>query len=484
MTFNLTSLRSRITLVNMALMGAIVVIFALVVHYGVRTVLLTSIDRDLARRVSSMATPVVEILAPAKHTSTQSLPRTIGSESVRLVSKGNKVRSVPAMPGYRLTDVRILRVGRNTDKKLDGDELSAKSPKLIELWPSSVNQGEPTYTYETTAGEAYRVFYYPLTQRGKVSSIVRISYDLGELNRFLRGLDLSLMFLAPISLLIVGAMASLLTGNSLRPVSRITIAAQKADRNDLSFRLPVDGDDEFARLSEAFNDMLSRLEQTFDAQKQFVSDAAHELKTPLTTVLAHSTWALQRDRPESEYREALEGVVLAGHRMKSLVDDLLELAIVDSQPSLVKVPCDIRLTLLEVSRNSVVPDQKAKIEVYAPQGLSVDADQGRLNQILTNLLDNALRYGRPDGLVRLSAELVEDNVEIVILDDGVGIGSEHICRLGERFYRTELSRNRSEGGTGLGLAICSELIKLHGGNIRFESEIGLGTKVTVSLPVS
>jgi two-component system, OmpR family, phosphate regulon sensor histidine kinase PhoR len=221
-------------------------------------------------------------------------------------------------------------------------------------------------------------------------------------------------------------------------------------------------------------------------RRDFVANVSHELKTPLTSISGYAE-TLLTDRPDHETTQRFLGTILSNaHRMQGLVDDLLDLSRIESgrwQPS------RSALDLEAVARESWTalagrPDAKtAQFELdLAPDARSVCADLDAFRQVLTNLLDNSLRYTPPEGRITCVSRREGDGTAVIVRDNGVGITWEHLPRIFERFYRADISRSREEGGTGLGLAIVKHLVEAHGGRVWAESERGSGTTVTCWFP--
>ncbi len=220
-------------------------------------------------------------------------------------------------------------------------------------------------------------------------------------------------------------------------------------------------------------------------RRDFVANVSHELKTPLTSISGYAE-TLLAERPEAEVeRRFLETILANARRMQRLVDDLLDLARIESgrwQPSL--VPIDVR-EIAEATWDDLAPkaaERGVRFEVEAAGAPMVLADSEGLRLVLRNLLDNALRYTPPGGVITVRAMPDEDGVALRVADTGSGISHEHLGRVFERFYRVDPSRSRAEGGTGLGLSIVRRTVEAHGGRVAAESELGRGTTITCWFP--
>ena len=272
----------------------------------------------------------------------------------------------------------------------------------------------------------------------------------------------------------------------LVPIEQIGGTAERISASNLSERIDESKTKtELGRLAHVLNRMFERLRASFDRQARFTADASHELRTPTTIVLAQTELALAKQRSPEEYREALAACQRAAKRMEALVEGLLTLARVDAgQLELRREPVDLR-QVVENAMTLLKPlaDQK-QVELKSDlQNVQVVGDAERLGQVLTNLLNNAITYNREGGKVRLCLASEDGNATLTISDTGLGIATDDLPRIFERFYRGDKART-SNGGIGLGLAICQEVVHSHGGRIDVTSLVGEGTTFTVRFPLS
>ncbi|HLV79309.1 MAG TPA: ATP-binding protein, partial [Chthonomonadaceae bacterium] len=205
---------------------------------------------------------------------------------------------------------------------------------------------------------------------------------------------------------------------------------------------------------------------------------------PLTAILAHTSLSLQGERAPADYRRALEGTQRAAVVMNRIVQDLLLLARLDrGKEALALSPVTLR-DVLEAAVEMVGGYAPASLELQeVPAVWQVCGDFDHLVRLFTNLLDNAARYTPAEGHITVSACREDGRVHVAVADTGAGIAAEHLPLLTERFYRVDAARTRGQGGTGLGLAICKSIVDAHAGRLEFESAPGVGTTVTVTLPL-
>lgn len=254
------------------------------------------------------------------------------------------------------------------------------------------------------------------------------------------------------------------------------------------FRTPLILDppyQEFSRLTNAFNAMLDRFQKTFEGQRHFVDHAAHEMQTPLTVLQANIEVTLQKARTVVEYREALLTNLEQVERLGTLTRSLLILArFSDDRYAVQLVPLELEPLVQDLISELMLlaEDQQIRLILESEPVPLVLGNRERLQQLLINLLDNAIRYTSPGGTVVVRMGLKEEYVAIAVEDTGVGIEPEHLPRLFDRFYRTDRSREKNSGGTGLGLPIVKEVAEAHRGTVTIQSEIGKGSIFTLLLP--
>jgi len=278
-----------------------------------------------------------------------------------------------------------------------------------------------------------------------------------------------------------------LSGKALRPIGEISAAAARIAEGNLAERIrPSETQSELGQLAAVLDDTFQRLDQAFEEQARFTSDAAHELRTPVSVILGQTQLALGRERSAEEHRGTIEVCQRAAKRMHGLIESLLDLATLDQgREKLKPAPCD----LAEICREHVTMLQPLAGERGITLELSLEvapcqADAGRIGQVADNLLGNALKFTPPgEGRrVRVSTRTDAGGAAVLeVSDEGPGIPRVDLPHLFERFYRADASRNRSTGGAGLGLAICKSIVDAHGGNIEVESIVGKGSVFRVAL---
>jgi two-component system, OmpR family, sensor kinase len=271
---------------------------------------------------------------------------------------------------------------------------------------------------------------------------------------------------------------------ALYPIESISAAAVKISAGDLSQRInAAETESELGKLASVLNSTFARLDAAFAQQKQFASDAAHELRTPVSVILTQTQTALNRQREAAEYRETLEACQRAAQRMRKLIGALLELARLDAgQEQMKRSRFDFARTIsdgIELTR-PLAGERGVNIHSEMPS-LEITGDPERLAQVVTNLLSNAIQYNKAGGKVRVKLEPQNGLAVLTVSDTGNGIPKEDLPHIFKRFYRGD--KSRTGGGAGLGLAIARAIVEAHGGVIEVSSEEEVGTAFTVRLPV-
>ena len=309
--------------------------------------------------------------------------------------------------------------------------------------------------------------------------------DINTLTRLLLPVALGLSLLTPL----VGYWLAL---RATKPVAEILRTAEQLKPTRLGDRLEVFGtQDELDRLSATINRLLDEVAGHVERQQQFVADAAHELRGPLAAMRSSLEVAISQDRTADDYRETLADVLEEARHLSKLTNDLLLLAEAGDDT---RVRPRERVDLGAIARQTVamfggVAEERSVGLLLEPTkaAIQVAGDAPQLRQVFGNLLDNAIRFTPEGGRVAVSVVFDEDRHEAVVTvaDTGCGIDADHLDRVFDRFYKTDLSRTRSEAarGGGLGLAICRSIVDRHGGTIAVTSTIGRGTTFTVRLPI-
>ena len=353
----------------------------------------------------------------------------------------------------------------------------------------SALKGNTTVESASFPGESpIRLLSVPIMEDGALLNIVQVGTSLQSMEETLHRLLVVLVLTGPVALGLSLIGGWFLAGRALRPVDQITSAAHRITASDLSRRLSVPtSSDEIGRLATTFNDMIARLEASFRQVRQFSADASHELRTPLTVMKGESELALRRSRSADEYKAVLESNLEEIERLCRIVDELLFLSRADfGQIKIERQVVKLDALVADIQRQASVlgQEQQIHVEIGPVDPVEVLGDEWRLRELLLNLVDNAIKYSRPNGAVELSLVRQAPMARVTVSDHGIGIPLEAQSRIFDRFFRADNARSHSKKGTGLGLALCKWIVEAHQGRIEVESIPGESARFTIVLPLA
>ena len=409
----------------------------------------------------------------------------------RLVADGRDPRTSRPFGGdvARIFDVYLSRnvpgEGEEFLTFLDGRLYRAASPDsrltrtLMERLDELARQPQAARAEVEGERGTLRYLAVPVRVRGEPRGVFVVAADL---SREREEVDEAVQVEAGVGvgvLLVASILAFLVAGRVLAPLRELDRTARSISDTDLTRRIEVEGHDEIAELARTFNSMLDRVEQAFSTQKDFISDAGHELRTPITIIRGHLE--LMGDEDRRERRETVALVCDELDRMSRFVDDLLLLAKA-RQPDFLRLePFDLDV---------VAEELHSKAQALAPRDWSLEArdaggrvvaDRQRLTQAVMNLAANAVRHTEPDAPIELGAALERGEARLWVADRGAGIAAAERERIFERFVQAGSARRRADGA-GLGLAIVRAIAEAHGGRVELESAEGVGSRFTVIIP--
>lgn len=305
-------------------------------------------------------------------------------------------------------------------------------------------------------------------------------------DEFIHRINDSILLSAIGTIILALILGTILSRTITRPIRELTKATHEMAGGKFGQQVPVRSRDEIGDLASSFNKMNDNLAHSFNLRKQMTADIAHELRTPLSLIIGHAEGVHDGVLPPSH--ENFEIIREEASRLEQLVNDLRILSLADAgELSVDFQPVDMNKLISDIQTHYMISFNQKRITLNlkpAPVVLQADLDPIRFSQVLTNVLDNALRYTPEDGRVVISTRKIDNQIEISIEDNGEGVTPEEAAHLFDRFYRADPSRTREAGGSGLGLAIAKSIIEMHKGKIWVESEKGKGMKVIIRLPVS
>ena len=361
-------------------------------------------------------------------------------------------------------------------------------------------------TFETNrsfGNTPLRIINFPIIENNHITKILQIASSLEEVEDAINTLFLILIITVPLALIVASMGGQFLAHKALKPVDNITQTARMITSQNLNQRIiPPKVKDEISRLIDTFNEMISRLDQSFRQMKQFSSDASHELKTPLTILKGEVEVTLRKERPPQEYQQILKSNLEEINRMSQIVEDLLLLSKADTG--------EIHLNREDINLAEILNEIVAQMDMLTrvkrlhlstsnhQQDIHFFGDALRIRELFINLIENGIKYTEEGGFIHITlvkeykaplknqpngvGEEKEEFVKIIVSDTGIGIAKEDQERIFDRFFRVDKARSREEGGSGLGLSICKWIVEAHHGEIKVESELGKGSSFIVKLP--
>jgi heavy metal sensor kinase len=476
------SLRFKLTVWYVLILGILLISFSSFLYFTLSKSLYRDVDNKL-----------------------RSLAELIASESASPLSNfgfGNIDQTLEAT-------MNLKPIGKFIQVLDESGQIGRKSDNLknVQL-PISLNAlknaSKGIMTFETSSSLSntpLRIVTLPVVENNHISRIVQVASSLEDVEDALNTLFIILMITVPSALIVASLGGQFLANKALKPVDHITQTARMITSKNLNQRIKVPKvKDEISRLIETFNEMISRLDQSFQQIKQFTADVSHELKTPLTILKGEVEVTLRKQRESREYEEILNSNLEEINRVSQIVDDLLLLAKADlGEARLNKKDVDLTEILNEVVAQVDILAQRKNIRVETTNhhgDVHILADPLRIRELLLNLIENGIKYTEDGGFVRVAllkefqsspSEIGPEReggfVKIVVSDTGIGIAKEDQERVFNRFFRADKARSRELGGSGLGLSICKWIVEAHRGEIAVESDLGKGSSFIVKFPL-
>ena len=472
MRLRIESVRARLALFYVVVLGLVLLVVGSVIYVVLARVLYTRIDETVVGAVQIATNSLGNDLAEG-----QDVADAARSTAAELSSQQQMLAI------YDETGSLLAEGGRD-------DDLQIQLPPLDTI--PATDTLLTTVIEERDTDDRHRLALRRVTlAQYDATYIVVAGSSLEPTDEELEALRDTLAYVVPIAMLLAGLGGWFLAHRSLAPVVAMAERARQIGGKDLSGRLPVANPrDELGRLAATFNELLGRLEVSMKQQRQFMADASHELRTPVTTTRTAANVALQQaHRDEEEYRRTLEIVEQQAARLSRIVDDMFTLARADAGTYPVRMqPMYLDEVIDEVAAASrvVASTRHVDIEVNAARSASFVGDEELIRRLVANLLDNAVRHSPAGSTVHVELNVTDSQYSLVVADRGTGIPAEHQPHIFERFYRVDAARARgnADGGAGLGLAMARWVATVHGGDISLTASSADGTTFSVSLPMS
>lgn len=315
-----------------------------------------------------------------------------------------------------------------------------------------------------------------------------MSYDITSIYT-IRDTQISIYQKMLVAVIVIGAVMSWIISWLLtRPLNHLSRVSRKIANGELSARANIHSGDEFQQLADDFNNMTDQLEanieelkNTMRNQEEFMGSFAHELKTPMTSIIGYADLLRSRSLSEEEQQEAANYIFSESRRLESLSLKLLDLLVLKKQDfELLRVSPAVLISGIVRILKPVMAKSRIVLQCKCQEGYCM-MEPDLVKSLIINLIDNSRKAIEGSGNIYLMSTMTETGCKIQMVDNGRGIPQDELSRITEAFYRVDKSRSRAQGGVGLGLALCDAIAKLHGGDIKFESTVGKGTIITVQL---
>ncbi|GGA47869.1 sensor histidine kinase [Psychrobacillus lasiicapitis] len=326
---------------------------------------------------------------------------------------------------------------------------------------------------------------YPLVDENRLEGIIYIYVPLTKIAEMASSDVLFLIAIVSLLLICLAYISLKSLQRVLKPLAILNEAALDMAAGKYDTRVKVESQDEVGDLARSFNQMATSIQQEDDKKRNFLSVVSHELRTPISYIKGYGEAFEQKLIPEEKKAEIYNLIVREANRMQKLTNDLLTVARSETLEEVESGPLVLAETIREVIQ-LVKPMANEKEITFA---ISIDeetilcADEQKTKQVLINILENAIRYSSNTSKIVISNKTMKKETIIQVTDEGCGIEKEHLPHITERFYRVNKARSRSDGGTGLGLSIAAQLVDAQNGKLAFESEVGKGTTVYITLPI-
>lgn len=383
---------------------------------------------------------------------------------------------------------RLIQVVDEQGKVVaESKQLATKDPLLTAQQLEFVRGGRELITTVSHRGQTLRVAALA-AKKSETKYVIEVAVPLTALNRAQQRVAGILILVGILTVAAASWGGYRIIDRALAPVDHITQRAREIGQGNLSQRVEVgDAGAEIAKLADVLNDMLEKLERLFESEKQFTTDASHEIRSPLAALRCRLEVAARQPRTVEQYEEVVKSSLKEVVRLSELADDLLLLARADTghlplefrEVSVANLLHEICSDMSELAKEQGV---ELQLQVIAPR--TVYADRAQLERAFRNLIENGIKYSKDSGRGMVHIRVMEDDqwVRIDVKDNGVGIAESELDNIFRRFYRIDHARSTEAEGTGLGLAICHQVIKAHGGRIEVSSTIGQGSTFSVFLP--
>lgn len=398
------------------------------------------------------------------------------TDNINQVLSGTGLRSVVVNPAYNV----VLDTG--TDINLTGKIF------MRDILKTSLGGGQAYSVTKSEQGTNVLAVTVPLKRHGDVVGAVYLFETIDNIDKLIASVKMSLYVFSMLISILIGMLSFGMSYIITSPIDEVIKIARNISKGDFSQKLPVKGHNEFAQMAQTMNYMSDELENLEENRRKFVSDASHELKTPLATIKLICDSIVSTDNPDpAMIQDFLGDLSDEVDRLTRIVERLLTLTKLDSGKSEPKLtPVDFVVMLNAITKKLTPAADSKNIVLYSDFGNvslePMNLDYDKIWEAIYNIIDNAIKYSPVGGFVKVSLDAEDKWVSVKVEDNGPGIPDSEKEHIFERFYRLDDSRARDTGGTGLGLAIAKESVLLHGGQIGVTGTEGMGSTFYIKLP--
>jgi heavy metal sensor kinase len=464
---NTRSLRFRITAWYAGLLAGVLIVFGVSVYLGLERYLDWTLQRTLASECRTIGTELLSQMSV--------------KDNLWLSTEVNEAYA----PEVNGRFIRVVREGVGVAYISGAPKDGTFDPSRITL-PSD-NQKDGVRKIRFEAGNRLLINSMTLTTADGNRFLVESGAPYSQIEVVLHGLLLTLAIYMPFVVSLAVAGGYWLMRRSLAPVDEITKRAEGITSTNLSERLPViRTGDELERLSMSLNRMIERLDEAFQHINRFSADASHELRTPLTILQLELEGIAQHHRRDASLGDQIGSALEETHRMSRIVESLLAISRLDAgEVKMDKTRLDLGdLAASTADEMRLLAEEKSiRLRTRAAVSVQVEGDRTRLQQVIVNLIDNAIKYTQEGGAVEIRVGQEGNTAVLEVSDDGPGIPAHALAHVFERFYRADKARSRANGGAGLGLSIVKAICAAHNAEVKVSSQEGRGSCFRVELPV-
>jgi len=502
LSFRKLSFRWKLTLWYSGIVAAALLLFSWLLYVSAKQAMYGNLDISLKQDAEYIHRTLQE-----KNTAHQPLPKLKRRTQRKLkekFAKSNVKIGPPPMPELQPEDSTVVE----TPEEKQAEEVWADVYRADLLNPKANYvqvknpAGEIVYRSENVDTLSYpqlpegiAVTEIPYEGKRLRTAILRandmdivVGYPLANIQTILNELFATLLYLLPAVLVASIGGGWLLARASLRPINHIVETAKDITAHNMERRIPEPGaEDEMRRLVQTLNEMIDRLQQSFEQVRQFSADVSHELRTPLTILTGELELALRAERTTKEYQKTVSSALDEALRLSQIVNKLLTLSRAEAgQLEIQHEKVHLKELLEDIVEDAEILASSKKIEVTfdSEADAIVNGDAPRMHELFLNLIDNAIKYSSIGASLHVALARENGQATVRISDTGIGIPESDLPKIFDRFYRVDKARSRAIGGSGLGLSISKWIVEAHDGTINVTSEVGKGTEFVVSLPIA